>query len=491
MSHNWYIELELEFDPNPVHDLTIINARIDEKLRFWTRGFIDFHNGPKFREYHERQHEIRAAMSDPKERERLITEACEITYAPVDALIKMVALKGHITQADVQNIAKHQKIEVDVVNRRIAILGVHVSEQKLPATPRIILGIDLGTTYSRVAYLDESGRPIVVHNSEGECATPSVVNFASLDEVMVGQIAKDSAVIEPESTVFYAKTLLGRSDFAVNCNGRDISPEEVVAYILTELANDASNAIGRDIKDVVLAYPAYYGSPQKLALQNVAQIAGLNLQGTINEPSAVALYYYRDKEHKPKTVMIYDLGGASFDVAIVNINDNEMRVVSCNGVHELGTIDWAEGLVRYMYDKFVEQIGNDTALDGHDIQVLRQKAKDTMKRLSHISKADVIVSVAGITARIEVLRDIFEDITSHLLSRTLEITDYAINDARQKGYIIDEVILIGGGSRMPQVRKGLSARYGIPVKICGRPLEAVVIGAAMYAQDIRDAAVTS
>ena len=176
---------------------------------------------------------------------------------------------------------------------------------------KYVFGIDLGTTYSCIAYVDETGRATVVNNQEGTNTTPSVVNFASPSQVVVGQVAKENAVIEPQNTVALVKTLMGKSNFAINYNGEDKSPEEVSAYILRKLAEDASKLIDSEVKDVVITCPAYFGTAERTATKNAGEIAGLNVIEIISEPTAAALYYGCAKEQGEKTILVYDLGGGT------------------------------------------------------------------------------------------------------------------------------------------------------------------------------------
>ena len=196
---------------------------------------------------------------------------------------------------------------------------------------KYVFGIDLGTTYSCIAYVDETGRATVVNNQEGTNTTPSVVNFASPTEVVVGQVAKDNAVIDPNNTVSLVKTLMGKSDFAISYNGEDKSPEEVSAYILRKVAEDAGRLLDKEVKDVVITCPAYFGTAERKATKIAGEIAGLNVLEIISEPTAAALYYGCAKAQEEKTILVFDLGGGTFDVTIMNINNRFDHIQSQPG----------------------------------------------------------------------------------------------------------------------------------------------------------------
>jgi len=349
---------------------------------------------------------------------------------------------------------------------------------------KFVFGIDLGTTYSCISYVDESGRTVVLNNSEGSNVTPSVVNFASPSEVVVGQIAKETAVIEPGNTSSLVKTLMGKSDFAINYNGEDISPEEVSAYILKKLAKDASDAVDQEVKDVVITVPAYFGNAHRVATENAGRIAGLNVLEIINEPTAAALYYGCTKDQGKKTILVYDLGGGTFDVTIMDIDDGKIKVICSDGLHELGGKDWDEALMRYLHSEFVTATDSDGSLDEYAQQALRLKAEKAKQQLSSSPKTTVMMDAAGLAARIEVTREKFDELTSALLNETMDKTDAAIAIAKDMGYEVTEILLVGGSTRMKQVEEALTQRYGMAPKKTDNADEAVARGAAIHALDV-------
>ena len=345
---------------------------------------------------------------------------------------------------------------------------------------KYIFGIDLGTTYSCIAYVDETGRATVVNNQEGTNTTPSVVNFASPTQVVVGQIAKENAVIDPQNTVSLVKTLMGNSNFAINYNGEDKSPEEVSAYILRKLAEDASKLLDTEVKDVVITCPAYFGTAERQATKNAGIIAGLNVIEIVSEPTAAALYYGCAKEQEEKTILVYDLGGGTFDVTIMRISAGKIEVICSDGNHQLGGKDWDTEIMNYLATQFCEETGFDGDFDEYAQQDLRLKAEKAKQQLSSREEVPVMLDAAGLRARISLSRTTFDEITQSLLNESIEKTDAAIAVAKEKGYTVDEILLVGGSTRMPQVTKALVAKYGIEPKIL-EPDEAVAKGAAIYA----------
>lgn len=345
---------------------------------------------------------------------------------------------------------------------------------------KYIFGIDLGTTYSCIAYVDESGRSIVIKNQEGTNTTPSVVNFASHSQVVVGQIAKDTAVIDPHNTVDFVKTLMGKSKFAINYNGEDKSPEEVSAYILRKLAQDASILIDSEVKDVVITCPAYFGTAEREATKNAGEIAGLNVIEVISEPTAAALYYGCMKEQEEKNILVYDLGGGTFDVTIMRIGEGKIEVICSDGNHELGGKNWDDALMQYLADEFCSATDFHGDFDEYEQQDLRQKAEKAKYQLSLREEVPVMVDADRRLERISISRTTFDEITKNLLNESLKKTDDAIEVAESKGYKVDEILLVGGSTRMPQVKKAIVEKYGIEPKVLD-PDEAVAKGAAIYA----------
>lgn len=349
---------------------------------------------------------------------------------------------------------------------------------------KYVFGIDLGTTYSCIARVDDTARAEVIKNNDGDNITPSVVAFEG-DNVIVGSDAKAEAVLNPETTVMLVKTLMGKTDFAINYNGEDKTPEEISAFILRKLTQDASEQLGVEVKDVVITCPAYFGTAERTATKNAGKIAGLNVLEIISEPTAAALYYGCAKEQDEKTILVYDLGGGTFDVTIMRISADKIEVICSDGDHDLGGKNWDEVLIGYLANQFVEKIDCDIEFDEYAKQDLRLKAEKIKKQLTSRSQAGDMLEVMGNREKVTIIRDEFDEITSALLNETLKKTKEAIEVAKNKGYdVIDEILLVGGSTRMPQVKKALAKNFGeIEIKIL-EPDEAVAKGAAIHAVNV-------
>ena len=351
---------------------------------------------------------------------------------------------------------------------------------------KYVFGIDLGTTYSCIARIriDGTTKAEVIRNNEGDYMTPSVVSFEG-DSVIVGNAAKMEATLNPDTTVMLVKTLMGKSDFAIRYNGEDRTPEEISSYILRKLSKDASEQLGVEVKDVVITCPAYFGIAERVATKNAGIIAGLNVLEIISEPIAAALFYGCTKEQDEKTILVYDLGDETFDVTIMRISSNKIEIICSDGDHDLGGKKWNDILIRYLVDQFIKKTGHDVEFDEYAVQDLRLKAEKIKKQLISKNQIGYIMEVAGNIEKIFITRDKFDEITSTLLDETLKKTEEAIEVARKKGYgKIDEILLVGGSTRMLQVKKALTEKFSeSKIKIL-EPDEAVVKGAAIHALNI-------
>jgi 2-hexadecenal reductase len=344
-----------------------------------------------------------------------------------------------------------------------------------------VYGIDLGTTYSCIATIDDTGRAEVIKNLEGNNTTPSVVQLG--DDIVVGETAKNETIIESEKTVSLVKTIIGKSDTAIRYNGRNISPEEISSYILKKLANDASEQMGEEVKDVVITCPAYFGTAEREATKKAGKLAGLNVLEIINEPTAAALYYGCSKEHEEKTILVYDLGGGTFDVTIMRITST-IKVICSDGDHDLGGKDWDGYLVQVISNKIIESVG-EVEFDESAQQELRLNAENMKKALTGKQKAKAVFYKVEGSPKIEVTRDEFNRATESLLNSTLSKTEDAIKIAADKGYgKIDEILLVGGSTKMPQVKEALSEKYRDCKIQFLEPDEAVAKGAAIHAVNV-------
>lgn len=346
-----------------------------------------------------------------------------------------------------------------------------------------VYGIDLGTTYSCIATVDENGAK-VIPNKESEFTTPSVVNFADPTMVVVGAVAKENAVIDPQNTVSLVKTLMGRTDCAITYNSERKSPEEVSSYILRKLAGDAATLTNEDVKNVVITCPAYFGTLEKEATKNAGLIAGLNVLEIINEPTAAAISYGVTNSDKTQTVLVYDLGGGTFDVTIMRIEPNKISMICSDGNHDLGGKNWDAELMAYIAQEFASSTGFDGEFDEFEEQELRLKTEKAKKTLTETATARVPITAGSCKGQVVIDRETFDQITEGLLNETLVLTDNCIQVAKEKGFDeIDEILLVGGSSKMPQVKSAVDAKYGKDAKLTD-PDFAVAKGAAIYAADM-------
>jgi molecular chaperone DnaK len=344
-----------------------------------------------------------------------------------------------------------------------------------------VYGIDLGTTYSAIAYVDEHGKPVIIPNQESERITPSVVLFDG-DNIIVGNTAKDSAKVEPHRVVARIKQHMGDPNYVFEYEGQAFSPEDISSFILRKVVGDAEIALGDKITDVVITCPAYFGTPEREATANAGRLAGLNVRAILNEPTAAAIAYGLE-QGEDQVVLVYDLGGGTFDITMIEIKDRLIRVICTGGDHRLGGVLWDEAIVMYLAEQFRTQTGepSDPLDDPEVLNDLFLQAERGKKTLTQREKAPFRVTHSGNQARVELDREKFEEITKHLLDRTIELTHEMLADARGKGYTqYDKIILVGGATRMPQVRNRLVAELNIEPEIYD-PDEAVAKGAALYA----------
>ena len=361
-----------------------------------------------------------------------------------------------------------------------------------------VFGIDLGTTYSCIAHIDENGKPVVLKNAEGDLTTPSVVYFESQSDVTVGSAAKENLKMYPDQTVDLIKRNIGKSGFSLNINGVDMKPEEISSYILKKVVQDAEDSLrmegklgdGEKIRDVVITCPAYFGVAERDATQAAGVIAGLNVMAIINEPTAAAITYGVTNDSQNKTVLVYDLGGGTFDITMINIKPGEIRVVVTGGDHNLGGRDWDERILMYLAEQYQSKTGTpDNILeDAETSQELSLASERAKKLLSAKEKAPVAVNYMGERARVELTREKFDELTEDLLTRTIDLTRDMFKEAEKKGFTqkdVTEILLVGGSSKMPQVMSRVKSEFGIETKMFD-PDESVAKGAAFYANKMSE-----
>ena len=346
------------------------------------------------------------------------------------------------------------------------------------------VGIDLGTTYSAVSIMQD-GKPMILPNVEGQNITPSVVMFpsgGSADEPLVGEMAKHSASTSPLDVVQFVKRQMGDPNWRFeSANGHSYSAEEISAIILKKLKNDAEIALGQPITDAVITVPAYFDDARRTATKQAGQIAGLNVLRVLNEPTAAAMSYGLSQK-KSGTVLVYDLGGGTFDVTIMEVHDGEFDVLATDGNRNLGGFDFDNRIAEYVFEQIKAQgIERDLKTDDLIVAEIREKAEIAKKSLTTVAQATIMLTIDGKHIRVKITRDEFEDRTKDLLKTTKELVEDTMDSAGKKWSDIDYLLLIGGSTRMPMVRRMMTAMSGKEPELNVNPDEAVAMGAAIQA----------
>ena len=368
-----------------------------------------------------------------------------------------------------------------------------------------ILGIDLGTTNSAMAVL-EGGTPTTIVNAEGDRTTPSVVGFRAEGDRIVGKAAKNQAVTNPKNTVFSIKRFMGRKFSEVQdelktvpyevkegsngrcvvvIDGEEFTPEQISAMTLSKMKADAEKYLGETITDAVITVPAYFNDAQRQATKDAGRIAGLNVKRIVNEPTASALAYGLDKQDKEQKVLVFDLGGGTFDVSLLDLADGVFEVLATNGDNHLGGDDWDQRVIDWMADKFQSENGVDLRQDPMALQRLKEAAENAKKELSSAQQA--VINLPFITMNqsgplhlnYTLTRAEFEKITRDLLERCKAPVTKALNDANVSLSEVDEVILVGGSTRMPAVQELVKNMTGKQPNMSVNPDEVVANGAAV------------
>jgi len=343
-------------------------------------------------------------------------------------------------------------------------------------------GIDLGTTYSCVASVDDTGRATITKNIMGNDTTPSVVYFESPTNVVVGEEAKNTAVLFPEHVVSLVKRQMGEQA-VYEFHGQEYTPVTVSALILRRLAQAAGEYDRRSVRDVVITVPAYFGVTEREATRRAGQIADLNVLDVVPEPVAAALHYQSlDPEPGVRHLLVYDLGGGTFDTTVIRVEDNDVRVVCTDGDHQLGGTDWDDKLTDHLLERFTSEYPDfDPGGDEQFLQDVSVAAEQIKKSLSVRETARHNLRFDGAAVRVELGRDDFESLTSDLLERTLTITERTVKAAQERGVTeFDDVLLVGGMTRMPAVTTALRDRFGFAPHL-HEPDLAVAKGAALFA----------
>ncbi len=348
------------------------------------------------------------------------------------------------------------------------------------------VGIDLGTTYSAVAIMQEDGKPAILPNIEGQNITPSVVLFpdaaSGSDEPLVGDMAKRSAATSPLDVVQFVKRQMGDPNWRFeSANGHSYTAEEISAIILKKLKNDAEVALGESITDAVITVPAYFDDARRTATRQAGKIAGFNVLRVLNEPTAAAMSYGLSQQ-KNGTVLVYDLGGGTFDVTIMEINNGDFDVLATDGNRNLGGFDFDNRIAEYVFEQIKEQgIDRDVRTDDALVAEIREKSEIAKKSLTTVKQATIMITVDGKNVRIKISRDEFERRTEDLLNTTRELVEDAMESAGKSWSDIDHLLLVGGSTRMPMVSTMMSTLSGKTPELNVNADEAVALGAAIQA----------
>ena len=357
-----------------------------------------------------------------------------------------------------------------------------------------IIGIDLGTTNSCVAVM-EGGEAVVIPNAEGGRTTPSVVGFAKDGQRLVGQVAKRQAVVNPDKTVSSIKREMGTS-FKVKIDDKTYTPQEISAMVLAKLKADAEAYLGQKVTQAVITVPAYFSDSQRQATKDAGKIAGLEVLRIINEPTAAALSYGLDKDNNSQKILIYDLGGGTFDVSILELGDGVFEVLATNGDTRLGGDDFDNEVMKWIVAEFKKNEGIDLSTDKMAMQRVKEAAERAKIELSGMQKANInlpfitVGSNGPLHIDMDLTRAKFDDMTAHLVKKTLEPTTKALRDAGLSTSQIDKVVLVGGSTRIPAVYEAVKKLIGKEPYKGINPDECVALGAAIQggvlAGDVKD-----
>lgn len=348
-----------------------------------------------------------------------------------------------------------------------------------------VIGIDLGTTNSCVAVL-EGGEPVVITNAEGNRTTPSVVGFTKGGERLVGETAKRQAITNPDRTIASIKRHMG-TDHTVEIDGKKYTPQDISAMVLGKLKADAEAYLGEKVTEAVITVPAYFTDSQKQATKDAGKIAGLDVKRIINEPTAASLAYGLDKDMGHHKILVYDLGGGTFDVSILEIGDGVFEVLATNGNNKLGGDDFDEVLVNHIADTFARENGVDLRKDKMAHQRLKEAAEKAKKELSSSQTASINLPFITVNADgplhmdMEITRAKFDQLTGHLVEKTIDPMKKAMSDAGVTNSDIEKVILVGGSTRIPAVQDAVKKITGKDPFKGINPDECVAIGAAIQA----------
>jgi len=343
----------------------------------------------------------------------------------------------------------------------------------------LVLGIDLGTTFSSMAVVDRFGKANIVPNAEGHAATPSVLHFYERDACVVGEEAVKMVVVDPSNVVRFIKREMGAADFALEFYGRAYTPQELSALILKKLRDDAEEALGLEVKDAVITVPAYFNTAQRSATAEAGQIAGFNVLSIINEPTAAAISYGLDRLGGQRKLMVFDLGGGTFDVTLMEINGISFKTIASDGNAELGGKDWDDRLLNHVAEQFLARFGLDPRDEPQPYQELYERCLHAKVSLSTKPRAVIPVNFRGQRMVVSVNREEFEQLTWDLVEQCADTCHLVLEKAQLRWPDLDEVLLVGGSTRMPMIRDTLRKLSGEKVAPGISPEESVALGAAL------------
>jgi molecular chaperone DnaK len=342
-----------------------------------------------------------------------------------------------------------------------------------------VLGIDLGTTFSAMALVNEYGKPEILTNAEGYPTTPSVVQFYDEDACVVGDEAVKMVVVDPDNVVRFIKRHMGEEDFSLEFYGRTYTPQEISALILRKLKDDAEERLGRDIDDAVITVPAYFNSAQRGATAEAGAIAGMNVLSIINEPTAAAIAYGLDRIGGHRKLLVLDLGGGTFDVTVMEINGTRLTTIGSDGNAELGGKDWDDRLLIYVAEEFFKEYHLDPRDDPAPYQELYERCLHAKISLSTKDRAVIPVNYRGKRLAVKVERTLFEQITQDLVEQCADTSVLVLEKAGLSWPQIDDVLLVGGSTRMPMIRDNLIRLAGKSPVEGVNPDECVALGASL------------
>ena len=311
-----------------------------------------------------------------------------------------------------------------------------------------VIGIDLGTTFSAMAVVNEHGKPEIIPNSDSDRITPSVILFDE-DTTVVGKTAKQQAVAEPDHVVDFVKRRMGQSteDYGPEFNGEIYSAEALSAVILKKLKQDAEAHLKEDVTDAVITVPAYFGERERAATENAGKIAGLNVLQLVNEPTAAAIAYGIDRLGRNQNVFVFDLGGGTLDVTLMKIEGSTFDMIQTNGNHHLGGKDWDDALVLHVAKRFQSEHGINPLDDPHAGQELQLKATDAKEILSQRRKTTIVCGCGGKSTHVEITRNDFERLTQEKLEQCKDLCEVVLDDAKMSWNEVDTVLLVGGATQ--------------------------------------------